>query len=284
MILKHLTIIILCLLFLESCSLSDNGAPIPAFLVINDVQLETTLEQGYPSHQIEDVWVSVDELNLGIYPLPARIPIITSGAEMQIRINAGVKPNGAKNQSLSYPFYDPIIVNQNLEKEQELELAPKFTYRNTAKFDILDDFEVGTSFTKDLDGNFETTIIRTNLESNGGNFSGLIELAGDKKNAEFTTNTEFLREDNSNGATFFEFDYLSDVEIYVGYILVTNDGIVENYHSVFVSNTEWKRAYIDFTDLFTDSKVISYRVKFLMEHSGSGTDQIYLDNVKLVHF
>lgn len=269
---------------LNSCSLTDSNSPIPSFILIDEVQLETTIEQGYPSHQITDVWITVDEVNLGVYPLPARIPVIPSGGDMEIRINAGVKPNGAKNESLSYPFYDPVTITQNLQPEEELNLSPKFNYRSSAKFDIVDGFENGTTFTRDIDGNFETTIVRTNLINNGGNFSGFIELASDKRTAEFTTDTEFLRENNSGGATYLEFDYLSEVPVFVGYILDTQNGIVENYQSVFVENTEWKRAYVDFTDLFTNAIVNSYKVKFLLEHSGSGTSEIYLDNVKLVHF
>lgn len=266
------------------CSLQDKDTFNPAYLIIDSVDLVTTFDQGYASHQITDIWISVDELNLGVYTIPARIPIIVSGENMNIRINAGVKPNGTNNQSLPYPFYDPIELNMNLSEGEEFIYEPTFNYRSDARFDIVDDFENPTLFIKDLDGNIETFVTRSDQEKNGGNFSGLIELANDKRIAEFTTNAEFLASNNSGGATFLEFDYLSDVNLFSGYIVESNLGIFNDYVAVFVPNNEWKRVYIDLTSIVATPQVIKYQITFFMEHEGTGTSQIFLDNVKLVHF
>jgi hypothetical protein len=266
------------------CSLQDNDSFNPAYLIIDSVDLVTTSDQGYASHQITDIWISIDERNLGVYTLPARIPIIVSGEEMNIRINAGVKPNGTKNQSLPYPFYDPIELEMNLSEGEEFKYEPTFNYRSDARFDIVEDFENSTLFIKDLDGNIETFVTRSDQEKNGGNFSGLIELANDKRIAEFTTNTEFLSSNNSGGATFLEFDYLSDVNLVSGYIVETDHETINGYVAVFFPNNEWTRVYIDLTDFVATPQVNKYQITFLMEHEGTGTSQIFLDNVKLVHF
>ena len=273
------------LLFTLSCSLNDKDSFVPAYLIINEVDLLTNSEQGFPSHNITDVWITVDEEFLGVYPLPARIPIIPTGSEMLIRINAGVKPNGTKNQSFVYPFYRAVEISRNLQAEEEFVFQPAFPYREDAKFDILEGFENTNVFINDLDGNFETFMIRYNQDNNGGNYSGLVELAGDRRIAELTTNTKFLSSNNAGGATYLEFDYKTDVNIFVGYVVETSSqGIANDYLVTFVPNNEWNRVYIDFTGLFTRSDIENYRITFFMEHQGSGTSNVLFDNIKLVHF
>jgi hypothetical protein len=276
---------ILLVLFLVSCSLRDKDSFVPAYMIIDEVDLLTNADQGFPSHNITDIWVTVDEEFLGVYPLPAKIPIIPSGTDMSIRVNAGVKPNGTINQSFIYPFYRAVELSRSLEPEEEFIYKPAFVYREDTKFDILEGFENTNVFINDLDGNFETFMVRYNQDNNGGNYSGLIELAADRRIAEISTNTKFLAENNAGGSTYLEFDYKTDVNIFVGYIVeTTSQGLANDYLVTFVPNEEWNRVYIDFTSLFTRNDVENYCVTFFMEHQGSGSSQILFDNIKLVHF
>ncbi len=265
--------------------MTDSDDFTPAFLVIDNVNFTTTSGQGIPVHQIEDVWVVANEQILGVFTLPARIPIIPTGANMSVRINAGVKPNGSKNESISYAFYGPVTFERNFQPEEEFNYKPTFEYQEETKFDLIEDFENSPFFNIDLDGNSETLLIRSKEDNNGGSFSGLIELDASKPDLEVTTDISFLREENAGGATFLEFDFKSDSELYVGYILETSNGPVEQIEAIFVPKEEWTRVYIDFTNYFTNSSVISYKIKFAASYNGNGkNNQIFLDNIKLLHF
>lgn len=268
----------------QGCSLLDNESFTPAYLVVEEVDLAVNSAQGYPSHNITDLWVTVDNVNLGVYTLPAKIPIITSGNPMNIKINAGVKPNGSKSESVFYPFFDPIIIEENLEPGQELEQSLVFKYTDDAKFDIIDGFEGSTQLNKDLDENLNTSIQKSDIDNNGGGFCGLIELDGDNRSFRVTTNSFFKSENNAGGATWLEFDFKTTINLGVGYRIEQLNEVRSEITVVVVPNDEWTRVYVEMSPFVVDPDVLGYQIQFEAQHTGSGTSQILLDNVKLVHF
>lgn len=54
-----------------SCDVINPTEDIPAYIYIADFQLNTNPNQGTSSDKITDVWVSLNNDFLGVYPLPA---------------------------------------------------------------------------------------------------------------------------------------------------------------------------------------------------------------------
>ena len=270
--------------FICGCSLLDNETVIPAFIVIDDVEFNTLQGQGENTHNITDIWVTSGVDNLGVYAIPTSIPIIPTGPDQPIRITAGIKPNGVNGQSLNYPFFKPINLVETLNPEQQLVLSPDFEYVDEVKFDFIDDFEGGTVFNNDIDENIETSIVRSSAKVRSGNSSGLVQL--DASNNEFvaTTMALFSAEDNAGGATFLEFDYLSDVSVAIGYRTVVNGAINVDFPYIFVPQEEWTHIYADLTPYVTAPAIDQYQVILSAIHEGTGVDSIFFDNVKLLHF
>ena len=111
---------------LSSCSLFDNENPIPGFLVFDNPTLITNGEQGAPTHNIKDVWVFDGPDFLGIFPLPAKVPVIITGEEKQFSIFAGVRNNGGVGNALRYPFFKQIEASATLEAREEKTIPLNF--------------------------------------------------------------------------------------------------------------------------------------------------------------
>ena len=107
--------IALQLMLFTSCDKFKGDQTIPAYLTIDSIYLTTSLSmQGSASAKITDAWVYVDEVQIGAFQLPARIPVLERGMH-EVQILPGIKQNGIAATRAAYPFYAPI--------EQTLELT-----------------------------------------------------------------------------------------------------------------------------------------------------------------
>ena len=62
---------------------------------------------------ITDAWVTMDGINLGVFELPAQIPILDEG-EHNFRISPGIKENGMSATRMIYPFYEIHESSENI--------------------------------------------------------------------------------------------------------------------------------------------------------------------------
>ncbi len=94
---------------LTSCYKFDGDQTIPAYLKIDTVLLKTYYpEQGSNSNAIKDVWVYVNDQQIGAFELPAMFPVLAMGNQ-KLEIRPGIKVNGISSTRAPYPFYKPII-------------------------------------------------------------------------------------------------------------------------------------------------------------------------------
>jgi hypothetical protein len=123
---------------------------IPSYIWIENVDFhtdrESELEQGTASHKITDVWITANGNSLGMYQLPARIPILEHGAT-NLTIDAGIMDGGVSVKRVVYPFYTPYSLTADLKKGQIDTLFPSFTYMKNTKFYLMENFDAGTYFT-----------------------------------------------------------------------------------------------------------------------------------------
>jgi len=155
---------------------------IPSYIWVDSVDFQVMDEalQGTASHKITDVWITANGINLGMYQLPARIPILESGAT-RLNIDAGIMIGGVPQIRAKYPFYKTYNITTDLKKGKIDTIQPHFTYTDNAKFYLIEDFEsAGMLFTateksaplnKTSD---ESLIFHQPKEVN--NYSGIIEL------------------------------------------------------------------------------------------------------------
>ncbi|HEY0262319.1 MAG TPA: hypothetical protein VGB95_04790, partial [Chitinophagales bacterium] len=88
---------------LDGCSMPNNG--IPVYIQIDSMSVQTNQStQGSASSKITDAWLYVNGEQIGVFELPAKIPVLKSG-DLRVSISAGIKDNGIANTRAAYPFY-----------------------------------------------------------------------------------------------------------------------------------------------------------------------------------
>jgi hypothetical protein len=284
---------VLYLVFLSfltlSCSIFDNDNPDVAFINVDSPVMNTNVvKEGLPTHSIKHAWATINNNLIGVFPIPGKVPAILNGNNTNLQINWGVNDSGDKESSIEYPFFEPIKLDVSLTPNQNYILPSKVTYVKNAVFDVVESFESNSqAFTKDLDENVNSKLVLTTKDKLSGDKSGLIAL--DEKNnvVEFTTFNYFSAANNKKGALWLEFDYKSEEDLFIGYDISTANAFITEYKIGLRPTPTWKRAYIDLTKELSDSRVKEYRVAFKAAYTGAkgkAVTEIYLDNIKLIHF
>lgn len=274
------------LILLSSCN--EDMSEIPTFLTLKAPIIEHQAGLGSTSHNVEDYWLYVGNELIGVFSQNQAAPVIGEGIK-DLSIQPGIRVNGLRDEAYIYPFLETYRSQVDLcACGEAIDVQPTFKYKPTAKFSFIEDFESGNIFGTDLDENPSTTSIAQNDTVFEGSYSLLLNV-----NAEHTlnqtTSLEFYNDFASDGRdVFVEFNYKSNVNFLVGLEADIN-GVhaVELPFGIFKSD-HWKKMYISLTDLVAASKADDgYRVVFQLQYPTGSTlpiGQLYLDNIKLVHY
>lgn len=275
---------VVCLLFfLPGCRKSD---AVPAYLAIPAVRLSASPAEGGSTSKITDVWVSVNDKDLGVWELPARVPVIGEGSH-RVRIAPGVKVNGAFDDRVQYPYYTAWTGTVDLGREGSSTTDPVVTYQGaeiwSERFD-----DVG-SLLNTSEGS-DTTLLFYTPEANpsivrDGTICGGFVLDGDRQHMQLYTDQDFYP---TSGPAYLELDYSTDVALVIGYTYVMSGTTRLEPLLVLVPTTSegglsWNKVYVDVTTFFNVGGV-SNRDFYIQADlpSGQSSAHVYLDNVKLV--
>lgn len=268
------------LLLIAACEIINPEEMVPAFIEVQDFQLTTTAIQGSDQHQINDVWAFVGGEPLGVFELPASIPVLAEGAAT-ITLLAGVRENGLRSTPVIYPFYDRYETNVTLSAGETISINPTITYNNNSIFELIEDFETNNL---QLSGAIQrTTTPQQILEGTG---SGRIPLIDEEA---LTTSTRtFLELPTSGGLpVFLEMDYKTNVDLEVGLIGLNINAAPEplaNYKVILSPINRWNKVYINFQEDLAFFQREGYQLAFRAINTNTTTPEILLDNIKLIRF
>lgn len=270
-----------------SCEKKYDEELIPAFIIIDDVDLNTDyFAEGSDSHKITDIWLYVDDQTIGGFEIPCRIPVLESGKH-NIRISAGIKLNGIASTRTLYPFYEPFILNNiNLVKDSLISLSPIFQYRSSTNFIWLEDFEE-LNFSIDSTQKSTVDIELTDPESHlafQGNHSGIVTMVEDSAIFEIASNNAFVLPQN-NIPVMMELNYRSNSVFLVGLYIQGISTIIQKPVIYINPSENWNKIYINLTSVVTEAdKPIDFRVFFGgMKSNDVDTTYVLLDNIKLLY-
>jgi hypothetical protein len=277
---------------LSGC-IKDNNPSRPAYVYVENIffEADTMLGQGSSSSNITDVWVSVDGQQLGANNLPALFPVILDEnfPTNSVRISAGIKDNGITNTRAIYPFYESYVASVDLESGKIDTFRPTLQYPSNANIILVEDFEDPNQpiFTEELDGNPNTEMITQMDEVFEGNYSGSLVL--DSANLDCTVATS-VRYFNLNGvsasAVYLEMDFKTNTPFQVG--LIAHYGGSDRevlYKGGANASTSWKKIYFNLTEEVFGANATEYSVVIrALKYVNAADPEIYIDNVKLIHF
>lgn len=278
---KYAFLIILSSLIV-SCALTDTFDEVPMFISIEKADLETTALQGNNSSKIQDVWVFADGASIGVFELPATIPILSPDEEVKIDILAGIRNNGLALSPKQYPFMQTLTYNLDFEPEKVVPLEPVFSYYPTTNFALLENFEAELQFNLDLDDDPTSTIYRSE-ETPFGQFCGKIDVTEANTLFRQTTSAIYSVSDFGNSEVYLEIDYKCEVPFIVGYIGDNGASQVFDFFIVLNTTDDWNKLYLDLSSQLNGGRYDRYQILIAgVPQTEEGS--IWVDNIKLLHF
>lgn len=276
---------ILAVMSLSSCSLLDNERPEVFFINLSDPKVKLPFNNTNDTHKITEVWAFADGQILGIFPLPAKIPVNVTDMETEITILAGIRNNGMLDQPVFYPFYKSINKVIKGKPGESFTFPLEFSYVDNTKFSVNESFEGSHCFTADLDGKAKPELSITSENATIGTRSAMIRLTSSENYLEVACNQLVKKGDNARGKSYLELDYKGEGEIAVG-VLKINTTVPRTIYSLFIpAKDNWNKIYVEFTDLVSQNDYNEYSVILSVRKTSiSAESKVYLDNIKHVHF
>lgn len=257
----------------------------PAFVVIEDLVFDAGATPGGSTSAITEVWAFSGAEFIGVFPLPARIPVLKTGPT-DIRLEAGIRQNGISSTPDFYEFYTPVQRTLDLVPGASIDLGVQtITYRDDVQFGFIEDFEPDrdrtfTEISRGILGlEVQSEIIRS------GTASGVIRL--DSANAEVLLSSRFSYTDllDERPYVWLEMDFRSDAPARFGISGSVGFELLRNFDPGFFPNPEWTKIYFNMSETIFRSEIEEYRIDintFLPPDLMEG--DVYLDNIKLLYF
>lgn len=286
-------------MLISGCELLDPAEQIPSYLQIDSFHMvdNPIANEGSLSHDIRDAWVFVDDELIGIYELPAKIPVLQSGNH-KLTIGPGILVSANSTIRDNYPFYNAYTDDDFLfESGVTHTVSPVSSYRdpgNTYAYEIIDDFESIISQIDSFSGS-QVPLIRTNEEGFvfEGEGSGLAEIKSTDTAAYFRSDVAVLP---GNGkTTYLEIDYYSDYTFTVYGRAINTDLSDQTFELLTLKPTTdedgeepWKKVYINMTSMTSGASnpegfYIFFSVVGLSNPSDRKDGFFALDNLKFVY-
>ncbi|HLP49413.1 MAG TPA: hypothetical protein VK154_00870 [Chitinophagales bacterium] len=263
------------------CKLPNDGVPI--YMKVDSVTVATTANQGIGSHNITDVWVEANTDNLGAYGVPANFPVLQEN-EVGFVMTAGIKETGQSGVRVVYPFYSADTFTIDGVRGTQYTHNPVFEYRQSAKFALVDDFNSGNSFSLPSDGS-ASIVSDGNVDPvYGGSRCLKLNVSALDSSTEVASVNAF---DLPEGLEIWlEVDYKAEVPFYIGFNGVFNNGVTLQVPVLFVNpQAEWSKVYVKLSLLVGQTRADTYKIFFeALRPYGSTGGNVYIDNIKVVHF
>lgn len=281
----HLILVLAGVSLFSSCGLTDNEKPIPGFLELKEPKVTKPDGNGLDTHKITDVWVFADGQIVGVFPLPAKVPLEVTGKEQEITLLAGIRNNGMIDSPVFYPFYKSILTKVTPQEGKTIQIPLDFQYARDFKMPLNEGFETGNVFSIDFDNKPETKIITTQDTYASGSKSGLAILESGSTFIEVASASRVINNENARGQSYIELDYKGEGEISVG-IAKIRSGIITGEYVLFVPGKEtWNKIYVDVTKVLSGTDYDEYRIILAFRKTGfSEQSKLYIDNVRHLHF
>jgi hypothetical protein len=248
---------LLLLAFLQpSCEIINRDEQVPAFLRIDTFLFQSIYStQGLNTADLTDAHVFVNNVFMGIYEVPATVPVLVSG-NARISILPGAKENllsiGHRNIRV-LKVYDTIIT---LEPGVTHHVKPHTTYRENVRFAWIEDFEDNSNslvFTNRSSRDFMEIIEAPSPWAFRQGVNSLRSLHCDLgttdsfKLFEIKTFSSFNNLPVGGRDVYLELDYRSNIALQVGFFK-DESGIYEQIPLVILPPTgdRWRKAYLNY--------------------------------------
>jgi len=259
---------------------------VPSYLYVPAFDFEVLSNQGTSSNNFTEVWMYKDEQPLGVFALPALIPVIHEG-DADIKFFAGIKNNGISDTRIRYPFITAFDTTLNFISGNTDTIVPHFKYDDLCTIEQ-QGFESG-NFLVELAGNggVFSAVTEDNLVFEG-NRSGMGLLTSGSGKIYFKDDTN--RDFTGGQMYFLEMNYSCNNKMSVGLLVTEASGITKEL-ALIVNPTQsadgipiWKKIYVDFGAIpqkHSQALFYEWYVESIPDAPNKAVE-VYLDNLKWV--
>ncbi len=281
----------LVLLGLWGCSMMDPQQDIPSYLIVPELSFVPDENQGTASTNITDLWVYSATDVVGVFPLPAIVPILPSDADgSPVTLLAGIRENGISNSRAPYPFYTTVEQVVSGDAGSRDTLSPTIALVDNVRLMPVEDFENSNVFGSLVAG---SDMDRTGApgEVFEGDKSGRIEVGPDAPLVRVRT-VEQEYDLQGGLPAFLEFDYRCDQSFAVG-LYGFRDGQETKHLTLVVNPTEeiggavvWNKLYVDLAPNVTaQGPADHFEVYFeCILEAGRDAGSVGVDNLRILTY
>lgn len=274
-------IIVIALIIFCSCNKEE---PIPSYLSISAFKFNPLPLQGTSNQKFQTVYVYVDDQEAGVYPLPAKIPLLYWGNH-KVTLYAGITQNGiGSNPRIIYPFTKDYTENVFLEAGKIIEMKPQISYMDNLKVAYLEDFESAFSTLEKWPSSNVDSFYRTNDSQKILEPGFCAEIKVPNGSIFDFASKQLMDLPRNTAKVMIEINYKTAIPLVIGIksyepTIITETAIVTLY-----ANSEWNKVYIDCTQDVSTKPIGTKHKFFIGALNSSGADKyIYVDNIKVLH-
>ncbi len=284
------------LIFVLACNRDSFEAIPPAYLSIPAIQLvvepQNARALGSAHSDITTAWVYVNGEPVGVFELPAVVPIAASGSK-EVEIYPGITMNGINATRAIYVPYQVLKENVELKALDTVSLQDYTTrYTPSASVSIIEDFDqsglnlspTNRSDTSVFKTNDSTEIFVNPVQDEDNGKAGKVVLDSERSFFELAT-TESYSLPITGQSIYLEMTYKTEVPIIVGVIAKSPLGDVQASTLGLRPVDEWNKVYVNLiTEVLAYPDANSFQIYIAGEMPGNlQTATILLDNLKIVY-
>ncbi len=283
----HFYIFFFCLILLAfGCDGKDEI--IPSYVHIPSATVDVTSTQyGSKSSKITHVWLFANDQQIGVFELPVTVPILDEG-DVKITMQAGIKADGLSYNLQRYPFYDFFTVYENFTATEVDTVLPVFTYIDSTRVMMNNDFEDNNNFEVKFEEYASFTRTNNGADVFEGSYAGCVNLvANDDPNVNSNLQLGTIASFDliPTVKTYVELDYRNSVDF--DFYVAGLDGDGTPFFNVILTileSEDWNKIYINLTPIAQfaagGSGVEFGFLNVLPESMETG--QVCFDNIKLI--
>lgn len=289
-------------IFLAACAVTlagttagcDRNEAAPYVLLeIDSLTLAPDPSRGTSSAHIRSVWVESEGKNIGVFPLPAKIPLPLNNPAASVRIYPGVEVNGISSFQAIYEFYKPYERDLNSSFGSTVKWPPMgpavLEYETWSKIVIVEDFEsAGIQLAPSQRSDTVWTLTSAERftpplgESNSA--SGMIILRPGQQIFEAITQQAYVLPRGGQNV-YLEFNYKSTMPFSMGVVANQPGQTTQQSTVTFRDKSVWAKAYVNLvTEVSGFPSAIDYNLFVgAVRTRPDKADTLWLDNLKLVY-
>lgn len=268
------------------CNIINPKEDIPTYVRIDSFTFKSDNPglTGTTRQDITAVWAYLDGQNLGVFELPAEIPILMDGTK-ELQLAPGVNEQGMLDYKLQYPHFAFYKTNITADPGKTITLQPETKYIEDLKY-WRTDFESGNTFQK-LSGDTAIRLVSGIDSVFEGGKAGCISLNANA-DVPYRTSESFSLIDFIPGQNaYLEIHYKGNLPFAVGILAALNNGSnTSTYLAGIKPRDEWGKFYVNisqYTSQYPSALNFSVLIRVAME-DGQTDGYVLLDNIKVISY